>query len=306
RHGRSAMFFGLSGTGKTSLSADPQRFLIGDDEHGWSEDGVFNFEGGCYAKTIRLDPTKEAQIWSAIRFGTLLENVAIAPETRQPDYNDSHLTENTRAAYPLRYIPNCAPSGVCGHPKTLVLLTADAFGVLPPISQLTREQAAYHFLSGYTSKLAGTERGITAPEATFSACFGQGFFPRSPAIYADLLARRLEQHPTTRVFLVNTGWTGGAYGVGHRIDITRTRAMVNAALDGQLDGVPLHPHDRFNILVPKSVPEIPADMLDPRQAWDDKDAYDDRARDLARRFAANFAQFDRVPPAIAAAGPRVD
>lgn len=307
RQGRAALFFGLSGTGKTSLSADPQRYLIGDDEHGWSEDGVFNFEGGCYAKTIRLDPTKEAQIWSAIRFGTLLENVILDPDTRQPDYDNSHLTENTRAAYPLRYVPNCSSAGVCSHPKTVILLTADAFGVLPPISQLTREQAAYHFLSGYTSKLAGTERGITAPEATFSACFGQVFFPRPPATYADLLERRLRQHPTTRVFLVNTGWTGGPYGIGHRIDITRTRAMVNAALDGQLDGIPLHPHPRFNVLVPESLPGIPATLLDPRQAWaDDPYAYDDRARELARHFAENFAQFDRVSAAIAAAGPRLD
>ncbi|MEM9155103.1 MAG: phosphoenolpyruvate carboxykinase (ATP) [Cyanobacteria bacterium P01_F01_bin.33] len=306
RHGHSALFFGLSGTGKTSLSADPQRYLIGDDEHGWSEDGVFNFEGGCYAKTIRLDPMKEAQIWSAIRFGTLLENVILDPDTRQPDYDNSHLTENTRAAYPLRYVPNCAPAGVCSHPNTLILLTADAFGVLPPIAQLTREQAAYHFLSGYTSKLAGTERGITAPEATFSACFGQVFFPRSPATYADLLTRRLQQHPTTRVFLVNTGWTSGPYGIGHRIDITHTRAMVNAALSGKLDGVPLHPHPRFNVLVPESIPGISDNLLDPQRAWEDPAAYDERARALARHFAENFAQFDRVSPAIATAGPRLD
>ncbi len=228
--GHTALFFGLSGTGKTTLSADPERHLIGDDEHGWSEEGVFNFEGGCYAKTIHLSQKHEPQIWSALRFGALLENVDMNPETRELDYDSDRLTENTRAAYPLEYIPNSVASGVGSHPKTIIFLTADAFGVLPPISRLTREQAMYHFLSGYTSKLAGTERGITEPQSTFSACFGQVFFPLPPTVYAEMLGDRLERHPETQVFLVNTGWSGGPYGVGQRIAINHTRAMVSAAL----------------------------------------------------------------------------
>lgn len=304
-HGHTALFFGLSGTGKTTLSADPDRSLIGDDEHGWSEEGIFNFEGGCYAKTIHLSQEHEPQIWSAIRFGSILENVAIAPDSRGLDYNDSHLTENTRAAYPLTYIPNCSISGVGGHPKTVILLTADAFGVLPPISRLTREQAMYHFLSGYTSKLAGTERDITAPQVTFSACFGQCFFPLSPIIYAEMLGERLEQHPETHVYLVNTGWSGGAYGIGKRVSIKHTRAMVSAALSGALDAVQYTPHPVFQVLVPAQVPGVPTEILDPRNAWEDAEAYDQQAQELARQFVENFKQFRSVRPEILEAGPIV-
>ncbi|MGK7874807.1 MAG: phosphoenolpyruvate carboxykinase (ATP) [Xenococcaceae cyanobacterium] len=303
KQGHTALFFGLSGTGKTTLSADPERSLIGDDEHGWSQEGIFNFEGGCYAKTIRLSAEHEPQIWSAIRFGTLLENVILDPNTRLPDYDDSHLTENTRAAYPLRYIPNCAISGIGSHPKTVIFLTADAFGVLPPIAKLTREQAMYHFLSGYTSKLAGTERGITAPQVTFSACFGQCFFPLPPTVYAEMLGERLEQHPHTGVYLVNTGWSGGSYGVGHRVAIKHTRGMVAAALNGNLDRVSYKPHPIFKVLVPETVPGVPREILDPRKTWDDPEAYDQQAQELASRFVENFKQFTTARREIVEAGP---
>lgn len=298
-----ALFFGLSGTGKTTLSADSERSLIGDDEHGWSNDGVFNFEGGCYAKTIRLSAEFEPQIWSAIRFGTLLENVVIEPDTRIPNYDDGHLTENTRAAYPLNYISNCADSGLGSHPKTIFFLSADAFGVLPPIAKLTNEQAMYHFLSGYTSKLAGTERGIKSPQDTFSACFGQCFFPLSPVIYAKMLGERLKQHPETSVFLVNTGWSGGPYGIGSRISIKHTRAIVSAALEGLLDKVEYTPHPIFKILVPNYIQGVPNNILDPRNTWEDPEAYDLQAQELAHRFAENFQQFSDVPKEILAAGP---
>jgi phosphoenolpyruvate carboxykinase (ATP) len=303
--GHTALFFGLSGTGKTTLSADPHRRLIGDDEHGWSEEGIFNFEGGCYAKTIRLSQEHEPQIWAALQFGTLLENVVLDPDTREPDYDDGSLTENTRAAYPLRYIPNCALSGIAPHPKAIVFLTADAFGVLPPIAKLTREQAMYHFLSGYTSKLAGTERGITSPQVTFSACFGQCFFPLPPTVYADLLGQRLQQHPHTQVFLVNTGWAGGSYGIGHRISIQHTRAMVAAALNGDLDTTHYTPHPIFQVGVPDAVPGVPTEILNPRTAWKDAEAYDQQAEELARQFAENFQQFAQARSEILAAGPRV-
>ncbi|MGK7899482.1 MAG: phosphoenolpyruvate carboxykinase (ATP), partial [Xenococcus sp. (in: cyanobacteria)] len=256
KHGHTALFFGLSGTGKTTLSADPDRRLIGDDEHGWSQDGIFNFEGGCYAKTIRLSEEHEPQIWSALKFGSLLENVILDRDTRIPDYDDDSLTENTRAAYPVHYIPNCVTEGVGAHPKAIIFLTADAFGVLPPIAKLTREQAMYHFLSGYTSKLAGTERGITEPQVTFSACFGQCFFPLSPTVYDEMLGERLEQHPDTQVYLIITGWSGGPYGVGKRIAIKHTRAMVSAALDGKLEGVNFKPHPIFQVPVPEAVPGV--------------------------------------------------
>jgi phosphoenolpyruvate carboxykinase (ATP) len=301
--GRTALFFGLSGTGKTTLSADPDRSLIGDDEHGWSDDGVFNFEGGCYAKTIRLSPVHEPQIWSAIRFGALLENVILDPYSRQPDYNDGSLTENTRAAYPLEHIPNWARGGVGDHPRTVIFLTADAFGVLPPIAKLTREQAMYHFLSGYTSKLAGTERGIKTPQSTFSACFGQCFFPLAPAVYAEMLGQRLRQHPETHVYLVNTGWSGGPYGIGHRLSLPYTRAMVAAALEGHLETVAYEPHPIFKVLVPQSVPGVPAQLLNPRDAWADAAAYDRQACELARRFVENFQPFAAVGAAVMAAGP---
>ncbi len=303
KHGHTALFFGLSGTGKTTLSADPHRSLIGDDEHGWSEEGIFNFEGGCYAKTIRLSAEHEPQIWSALRFGSLLENVKLDPDTHTPDYDDGGITENTRAAYPLRYIPNCAVSGMGSHPKTIIFLTADAFGVLPPIAKLTREQAMYHFLSGYTSKLAGTERGITAPQVTFSACFGQCFFPLSPTVYDEMLGERLQRHPETEVYLVNTGWSGGPYGVGERIAIKHTRAMVSAALNGDLKTVNYKPHSIFQVLVPETVPGVPSKILDPCNTWDDPDAYEQQAHELARRFAENFHQFSNARPEIVAAGP---
>ena len=303
QHGHTALFFGLSGTGKTTLSADPHRSFIGDDEHGWSEDGIFNFEGGCYAKTIRLSAEHEPQIWSALRFGALLENVILDRDTRIPDYDDGKLTENTRAAYPLHYIPNCATYGAGGHPKTIIFLTADAFGVLPPIAKLTREQAMYHFLSGYTSKLAGTERGITAPQVTFSACFGQCFFPLSPTVYDEMLGERLRQHPDTEVYLVNTGWSGGPYGVGKRIAIKHTRAMVSAALNGQLEGVNYQPHPIFQVLVPEAVPGVPNKILNPQNTWDDSEAYELQAKELARHFNANFQQFTSARPEIVAAGP---
>jgi phosphoenolpyruvate carboxykinase (ATP) len=305
KHGHTALFFGLSGTGKTSLSADPNRSLIGDDEHGWSEEGIFNFEGGCYAKMIHLSQEHEPQIWSAIQFGSLLENVVMDSNSRSLNYDDNRLTENTRGAYPLRYIPNCAIAGMGTHPRTILFLTADAFGVLPPIAKLTREQAMYHFLSGYTSKLAGTERGITAPQVTFSACFGQCFFPLSPTVYADMLGMRLQQHPDTQVYLVNTGWSGGSYGVGKRISIQYTRAMVSAALNGELDHVRYTPHPIFKVLVPEAVPNVPTEILNPRSVWDDATAYDHQAQELAREFAKNFQQFTGVRPEIAAAGPGV-
>lgn len=305
RHGNTALFFGLSGTGKTSLSVDGVRRLIGDDEHGWSKDGIFNFEGGCYAKTIHLSQQHEPQIWSALKFGSLLENVILDPVTRIPDYDNGQRTENTRAAYPLEHIAECERSGLGNHPSTLIFLTADAFGVLPPIARLTLGQAMYHFLSGYTSKLAGTERGITTPQTTFSACFGQCFFPLSPTVYAEMLGERLRQHPETRVFLVNTGWSGGAYGVGKRIAIADTRAMVTAALNGDLDHVSYHPHPIFKVLMPETVPGVPAEILDPKHTWSDPEAYDQQARALANSFAQNFQQFTAVRAEIAAAAPKV-
>lgn len=303
--GHTALFFGLSGTGKTTLSADPDRRLIGDDEHGWSADGIFNFEGGCYAKTIRLSPEQEPQIWSAIRFGALLENVVLDPETRLLDYNDASRTENTRVAYPLEHIDNAELSGLGNHPKTILFLTADAFGVLPPIARLTREQAMFHFLSGYTSKLAGTERGITQPTSTFSACFGQCFFPLSPTVYAEMLGDRLHQHPDTQVYLVNTGWSGGGYGVGQRISIHHTRALVSAALNGSLDQVEYVPHPIFKILVPTQVPGVPTEMLNPELTWPSADAYQQQAKELARQFVQNFQQFS-ASEAIRSAMPNPD
>jgi phosphoenolpyruvate carboxykinase (ATP) len=305
-NGNTALFFGLSGTGKTTLSADPERRLIGDDEHGWSNDGIFNFEGGCYAKTIRLSQKNEPQIWSAIRFGSILENVEMDVRSRLLDYDSDRPTENTRAAYPLDFIPNAEPSGMGNHPSTIIFLTADAFGVLPPIARLTREQAMYHFLSGYTSKLAGTERGITKPESTFSACFGQVFFPLSPTVYAEMLGDRLLRHPDTAVYLVNTGWLGGPYGIGHRISIQHTRRIISAALNGELKGVNYTPHPIFKVLVPEAVPDVPKAILDPKQTWHDPEAYDNQAQELARQFAKNFKQFTTASPEIVAAGPISD
>lgn len=311
--GNTALFFGLSGTGKTTLSADPNRALIGDDEHGWSEQGVFNFEGGCYAKTIHLSHENEPEIWDAIRFGALLENVPLEGcdgpqgsgcERRTPHYEDESLTENTRVAYPVEYIPRSVIPGIGGHPNTVIFLTADAFGVLPPIAKLTSAQAMYHFLSGYTSKLAGTERGITEPEATFSACFGKPFLPLPATVYADMLGRRLREHQhTASVYLINTGWSGGPYGVGQRIPIKHTRAMVSAALNGELNHVSYHIHPIFKVLVPEQVPGVPPQMLNPRNTWSNPVAYDRQAKDLAQRFVLNFRRFTDASPELIAAGP---
>jgi phosphoenolpyruvate carboxykinase (ATP) len=306
KDGDAAIFFGLSGTGKTTLSADPLRSLVGDDEHGWGDGLTFNFEGGCYAKTIRLSPMYEPDIFATTkRFGTVLENVDLDPRTRELDLDSDRLTENTRGAYPLEFIGNADPTGIAGPPKAVIFLTADAFGVLPPISRLTREQAAYHFISGYTAKLAGTEIGVKEPTATFSACFGAPFMPRHPGEYAAMLVDRLERDDVP-VWLINTGWTGGAYGTGERMNIDHTRAMVRAALDGRLDAVPTRQDPTFEVAVPLHVPDVPDPFLDPRTTWADPAAYDVAAARLARMFADNFAAFaDGVSPAVAAAGPTV-
>lgn len=302
--GDTALFFGLSGTGKTTLSADPARQLIGDDEHGWSETGVFNFEGGCYAKCIGLTRENEPQIWEAITFGSIMENVAVDELSRVADYASGAITENTRAAYPVDFIPNAVIPGVGGHPSAVIFLTADATGVMPPISLLMPEQAMYHFLSGYTSKLAGTERGIAEPQSTFSSCFGEPFLPLPALEYAHMLGDKLARHGS-KVYLINTGWVGGPYGVGSRIKLRYTRAMVRAAVDGLLDDVDYVPHPVFNVLVPTSCPSVPAEMLDARGQWSDKEAYDRAARKLAQEFQANFAKFNGVDESIKAAGPIV-
>jgi phosphoenolpyruvate carboxykinase (ATP) len=286
-----AIFFGLSGTGKTTLSSDSHRPLIGDDEHGWSNDGVFNFEGGCYAKVIKLSPKAEPEIWAATnRFSTVLENVVYDEDTRKLDVDSDAKTENTRAAYPLDFIPNIVPGSQGGHPNTIIMLTADAFGVLPPIAKLSREQAMYHFLSGYTAKVAGTERGVTEPQATFSTCFGAPFMVHHPTVYAKLLGRKIEEH-AVECWLVNTGWTGGPYGVGKRMAIAHTRAMVNAAIEGRIErDFTVEPF--FGLRIPKHVPDVPDNVLDPRGAWSDRAAYDEQARKLATLFFENFKRFD--------------
>jgi phosphoenolpyruvate carboxykinase (ATP) len=303
RGGDTALFFGLSGTGKTTLSADPGRHLIGDDEHGWSDDGVFNFEGGCYAKVIRISPAAEPQIVKAVRFGSILENVRVDPWTRAIDYDDDTITENTRATYPVGHIRGHVAAGRGGHPRNVVFLTCDAYGVLPPIARLTPEMASYHFLSGFTAKLAGTEDGVTEPVPTFSACFGAPFMPRPPAVYASLLADRLRRHGAT-CWLVNTGWSGGPYGVGQRMKIGLTRRLLRAALAGELDDVAFAPDPWFKVLVPASCPGVPPAVLSPRATWGDPAAYDDQARALAARFDANFDKYRATVPAeVAAAGP---
>ncbi|HEX2623579.1 MAG TPA: phosphoenolpyruvate carboxykinase [Phototrophicaceae bacterium] len=301
--GDTAVFFGLSGTGKTTLSADPNRTLIGDDEHGWSDDGVFNFEGGCYAKVINLSAQAEPEIFETTRrFGTVLENVACDPLSGRLDLTDDSLTENTRAAYPISHIPNATLEGMGGHPKTIIMLTADAFGVLPPIAKLTADQAMYHFLSGYTAKVAGTEKGVTEPQATFSTCFGAPFLALDPTHYAELLGKKIAEHKVD-VWLVNTGWTGGAYGVGSRMKIAYTRAMVSAALDGSLANVPTENDPFFGLAVPVSCPNVPTEVLNSRNTWSDKAAYDAQARKLAKMFIDNFKKFaSKVTREVVAAG----
>ncbi|HXT14850.1 MAG TPA: phosphoenolpyruvate carboxykinase (ATP) [Gemmatimonadaceae bacterium] len=305
KEGDTALFFGLSGTGKTTLSANPERALIGDDEHGWSPDGVFNYEGGCYAKVINLSPEGEPDIYNTTQmFGTILENVVLDELTRKVKFEDQSITENTRASYPLHYIPNFVPSGRGGHPKNIVFLTADAFGVLPPIAKLTREQAMYYFLSGYTAKVAGTERGVKEPQATFSSCFGAVFLVWHPTKYADMLGKLIDQHGSD-VWLVNTGWTGGAFGIGKRMKLSHTRAMVAALLRGDLKSVPLHTDPLFGLQVPKTIPDVPLDVLDPRDTWTDKNAYDEQAKKLAGMFKENFAKYEKfVSEPVRNAGPR--
>ncbi|HEX2716808.1 MAG TPA: phosphoenolpyruvate carboxykinase (ATP) [Gemmatimonadaceae bacterium] len=303
--GDTALFFGLSGTGKTTLSADPERALIGDDEHGWSKDGIFNYEGGCYAKVINLSAEGEPDIYATTQmFGTVLENVVLDPVTRKVRFEDQSITENTRASYPLHYIRNHVKGGRGGHPKNVVFLTADAFGVLPPIAKLTREQAMYYFLSGYTAKVAGTERGVTEPQATFSSCFGGVFLVWHPTKYAEMLGRLIDEHGS-RVWLVNTGWTGGPYGTGHRMKLPHTRAMVRAALAGALDGARYESDPLFGLAVPVEVPGVPKEVMKPRSTWRDPAAYDAQAKKLAEMFAKNFEKFGaNVPEAIRNAGPR--
>lgn len=305
KDGASAIFFGLSGTGKTTLSADSTRTLIGDDEHGWSENGVFNFEGGCYAKMIRLSREAEPEIFSTTeRFGTVLENVVMDPATRVLNLDDASLAENSRGAYPISYIPNASATGAAGHPKNIIMLTADAFGVLPPISKLTAAQAMYHFLSGFTAKVAGTEKGLgKEPQPTFSTCFGAPFMPRHPAEYGNLLRDLIAKHRVD-CWLVNTGWTGGAYGTGHRMPIKATRALLAAALDGSLAGAPMRRDVNFNFMVPTAVPGVDTAILDPRQTWTDKGAYDAQARKLVGMFRENFKKFEEhVTPEVRDAGP---
>ncbi len=304
KDGDTSLFFGLSGTGKTSLSADPNRMLIGDDEHGWSDKGTFNFEGGCYAKCINLNEEAEPQIWNAIKSGAVLENVVIEKQTLKPDFNDSRLTENTRAAYPLEYIPGAVIPSVGEHPKVIVFLTADARGVLPPVSKLTKEGAMFHFMSGYTSKLAGTERGIKEPKAVFSECFAAPFMPRHASVYAKMLGEKIIKHNTV-VYLINTGWSGGPYGVGDRIKIQYSRAMVTAALTGALDIVKYTHNDLFNLDIPTECPNVPSEILDPKNTWIDKDSYDLSARKLAQMFIDNFEKFKNVSQDIKNAGPKI-
>jgi len=302
--GDTALFFGLSGTGKTTLSADPGRRLIGDDEHGWSDSGIFNFEGGCYAKVIRLSEEDEPQIYDCTRrFGTVLENVHINPKTRDIDLDDASLTENTRAAYPISFIPNHVESGMGGHPENIIFLTCDAFGVLPPVSRLTPEQAMYHFISGYTAKVAGTERGVKEPQATFSACFGAAFMVRNPSVYARLLGKKIKKH-NVNCWLVNTGWTGGPYGVGQRISIQYTRALLHSAIEGKLCKEPMETDPFFGLEHPTHCHGVPKKLLNPRRTWADKKEYDAKARHLAGLFRVNFKDFEeKVSSATLDGGP---
>jgi phosphoenolpyruvate carboxykinase (ATP) len=304
--GDTAVFFGLSGTGKTTLSADPSRTLIGDDEHGWGENGIFNFEGGCYAKTIRLSEEAEPQIYATTkRFATVLENVILDETTREPDFDDGRLTENTRCAYPLHYIDNASATGRASHPSNIVMLTCDAFGVIPPIARLSASQAMYHFLSGYTAKVAGTEKGVTEPEATFSTCFGAPFMPRHPSVYGNLLRDLIARHGVS-CWLVNTGWTGGKYGEGRRMPIAATRALLAAALDGSLNSAPMRVDPVFGFEVPTAVPGVDGSILDPRSTWADTAAYDLQAERLVGMFQTNFGKFEtHVDPDVRAAAPEL-
>ncbi len=300
---KTAIYFGLSGTGKTTISADSDKILIGDDEHGWSENGIFNFEGGCYAKTIHLSPENEAEIYQTTQMpGTILENVVL-DKNRQPDFDDDSLTQNTRCAYPISYIPNASEKGIGGHPENIIFLTADAFGVLPPISKLTPDQAMYHFISGYTAKIAGTERGVNEPQATFSACFGSPFMPLHPTVYAELLAEKIRKH-NSRVWLVNTGWTGGMHGIGKRMDLPHTRRMLSEAIDGNLDEVSYYTEPVFGLRIPENIEGVPKKILRPRNTWQDKEAYDRKAAQLAKMFQQNFERFSKkASKELLAAGP---
>lgn len=306
KNGDVALFFGLSGTGKTTLSADPERALIGDDEHGWSDTSVFNFEGGCYAKCIDLSAEKEPQIYAAIKPGALLENIIFTEGTNTVDYTNASITENTRAAYPIDFISNAKEPSYGGQPQNIFFLTCDAFGILPPISKLTKAQAMYHFISGYTAKVAGTEVGVTEPQTTFSACFGRVFLPLHPAKYAELLGKKLEEHTNVNVWLINTGWSGGAYGTGSRMKLSYTRAMITAAMNGLLDNVAYEAHPVFGMLMPAEVPGVPAEILTPRNTWSDKAAYDKKANELAKLFVNNFAKYaDKANDEIRSAAPVV-
>jgi phosphoenolpyruvate carboxykinase (ATP) len=305
--GDTAIFFGLSGTGKTTLSTDPNRGLIGDDEHGWTPEGrIFNFEGGCYAKVIDLSREKEPDIWNAIRFGAIVENTRFIPGTHQVDYTNKSVTENTRTAYPITFIANALEKSVAGQPTNIFFLTADAFGVLPPISRLDKSHAMYHFLSGYTAKVAGTEMGITEPQTTFSACFGQVFLPLHPTRYAEMLGQKMDENPDINVWLINTGWTGGSYGTGHRLKLAYTRTMITAALSGVLSEVHFKQHPIFGLAVPGAVPGVPSEILDPRNTWADKAAYDLTATELAEKFVKNFEKYaDFASADILAGAPKI-
>lgn len=305
KEGDTAIFFGLSGTGKTTLSADPNRGLIGDDEHGWADNSVFNFEGGCYAKCVDLTAEKEPQIWNAIKFGALLENVNCFEGTSTVDFSNIEKTENTRVAYPINHISNAVEPSIAGNPKNIFFLTADAFGVLPPISKLNAGQAMYHFISGYTAKVAGTEAGVTEPQTTFSACFGKAFLPLHPTKYAELLGKKMKENQVN-VWLINTGWTGGPYGVGSRMKLAYTRAMITAALNGELNTVKFEEHPVFGLSMPLSCPQVPAEILNPRNTWTDKSAYDTKANELALAFVKNFTQYaEGANEEILAAAPKV-
>lgn len=304
KDGDTALFFGLSGTGKTTLSADPNRFLIGDDEHGWSDTGVFNIEGGCFAKCIDLTEESEPEIFRAIRYGSVVENV-VYDEDGEPDYSDKTYTENTRVGYPIDYIPNAVIPSVGGHPKTVIFLTADAFGTLPPVAKLNKNQAMYHFVSGYTSKLAGTERGITEPQTTFSTCFGAPFLPLQASRYAELLGQKIDEHDCN-VYLVNTGWSGGSYGVGKRMKLAYTRAIVTAAINGELAKADYVHDEIFNVEVPLTCPGVPDEVLIARNTWEDKEAYDETAKKLAAAFVKNFAKYENMPEEVIQAGPKAE